>query len=59
MQIGDNVVIEGTDTLWDGKSGTLESIDERRGRCVVLVDFVPGEDKLVRQDFDLQNVKSI
>jgi len=59
MGVGNAVVIVNTDSIWDGKEGTLQSIDERNGTCVVYVNFEPGEDKYVLQEFAIDNVQSI
>lgn len=58
MDVGDSVTIFGTDSIWDGKSGVVESIDDVTNRCTIMVDFVPNENKFVRQDFDIDNVKT-
>ncbi len=56
MEIGSRVRISGTNSIWDGKEGTLEDIDEEGGTCTVFVDFKPEEGKRVRQDFSLSAI---
>lgn len=54
MNIGQKVKIKGTNSVWDGKEGILEEVNE--DTCTVFVDFIPGEHKRVRQDFNIDNV---
>ena len=50
------VTITGTDTIWDGKTGVVEEINEEKQIETVLVDFKEG--KKVRQNFDLSNISA-
>lgn len=52
----DIITIEGTGTIWDGKTGVVEEIDEEKQIATVLVDFKEG--KKVRQNFDLSNISA-
>ena len=54
MNIGDRVVIKNFNDLWNGKEGILENISN--DEYVVLVDFIPGENKKVRQNFKQEYV---
>ena len=54
MNIGQKVKIKGTNSVWDGKEGILEDVNE--DTCTVFVDFIPGEHKRVRQDFNIDNI---
>lgn len=54
MDIGQKVKIKGTNSVWDGKEGILEDVNE--DTCTVFVDFIPGEHKRVRQDFSIDNI---
>ena len=58
MNVGETVRIKNTNSVFDNKIGLLEWIDEEGGTCTVFVDFVPGQDKRVRQDFSLENIES-
>lgn len=55
MKIYDEVEIVGTNDVWEGMTGTLEYIDG--DFATVLVDF--KDDKQVRQDFSINNLKEI
>lgn len=57
MKVGETVKIKNTNSVFDEKKGLVEWIDEEGGTCTVFVDFVPGQDKKVRQDFALDNVE--
>ena len=57
MQIGYTVKIKNTNSVFDGKTGLVEDIDEEEGYCTVFVDFIPEEGKKVRQDFKLDTVE--
>ena len=57
MNKGDKIEIFGTDSIWDGKNGVIEDVNESLGECTVLVDFIPEENKKVRQDFRIDNVR--
>ena len=54
MEIGERVRIEGTGTAFDEKEGILETLDD--DTCVVYVDFIPDENKKIRQNFALNNI---
>lgn len=54
MNIGQKVKIKGTNSVWDGKEGILEQVDE--DTCTVFVDFIPEQHKRVRQDFNIDNL---
>ena len=57
MEKGQRVKIVNTNSVWDDKEGVLEDINE--DRCTVFVDFIPEENKRVRQNFDLENVEPL
>lgn len=57
MNIGDRVKIIGTDTIWDGKEGVLESIED--DEAIVFVDFIPEENKKVRNNFKIENIQEL
>ena len=59
MNQGDKVVVFGTDSIWDDKTGIVEEVNESLGECTVLVDFIPEENKKVRQDFRIDNVRRL
>jgi hypothetical protein len=48
---GQRVSISNTGTFWDGKEGTIESLEG--DSCTILVDW---GDKVVRQDFNLSEI---
>ena len=54
MEIGQKVKIQGTNSIWDDKEGILEEINGNI--CTVYVDFIPEEDKKVRQEFNIENI---
>lgn len=56
MEIGQRVKITGTNSVWDGKEGIIEELDDNYGTCTVFVDFKPEEGKKVRQDFSIDNI---
>ena len=56
MEVGKRVTISGTNSIWDGKEGTVEAINEEDGTCTVFVDFKPQEGKKVRQNFSLSAI---
>jgi len=53
----DRVRIVNTDTIWDGKEGVVEDINDNN--VTVYVDFIPEEDKKVRQLFNVENLEKI
>ena len=57
MEKGQRVKIVNTNSFWDNKEGVLEDIQD--DRCTVFVDFIPEENKKVRQDFNLENVQEL
>jgi len=57
MEKGQRVKIVNTNSIWDDKEGVLEDIEEER--CTVFVDFIPEQNKKVRQYFKLENVEPI
>ena len=61
MDIGNRVIIKGTDTVFDGKEGVLEEImqDGDNTKCTVFVDFIPEEGKKVRQNFEINNIEQL
>lgn len=61
MDIGNRVIIKGTNTVFDGKEGVLEEImqDDDNTKCTVFVDFIPEEGKKVRQNFEINNIEQI
>lgn len=58
MQVGDIIKIKGTNTFWDDKQGKVEAIDNERNVATILVDFIPEENKRIRQDFSLNALSS-
>ena len=56
MNIGDKVKINMPNTVWDGKEGVLESVNDNT--CTVFVDFIPEQGKKVRQDFNIDNLRN-
>ena len=56
MKIGDRIRIEGTNSIFDNKEGVIEEIFEDYNTCTIFVDFVPDENKKLRQNFSLENV---
>lgn len=61
MEIGNRVIIKGTNTVFDGKEGVLEEImqDDDNTKCTVFVDFIPEEGKKVRQNFEINNIEQL
>lgn len=61
MKLGTRVRIEGTNSIFDGKEGILEeqSGDNDDAMCVVFVDFIPDENKRIRQNFALKNILQV
>ena len=60
MQVGDVIRIDMPENgIWDDKRGKIEAIDDEKGIATVLVNFIPSENKNVRQDFNLKNLASI
>ncbi len=57
MEVGKKITINNTNSIWDGKQGTVEEINEDRGTCTIFVDFNPEEGKKVRQEFDLNTIE--
>ena len=57
MKKGQRVKIINTNSIWDDKEGVLEEINGEK--CTVFVDFIPEQNKRVRQDFNLENVESL
>ena len=56
MNIGQKVIIRNTNSVWDGKEGIVEDINE--DMATVFVNFIPEQQKRVRQDFYLDNLES-
>ena len=55
MQKGQKVIIRNTNSVWDGKEGIVEEISE--DKATVFVNFIPEQQKRVRQDFNLENLE--
>ena len=53
----DRVRIINTNDVWEGKEGVVEDINE--DIITVYVDFIPEENKKVRQDFKSDNLEKI
>lgn len=53
----DRVRIVNTNTIWDGKEGVVEDINDNN--VTVYVDFIPEENKKVRQLFNVENLEKI
>lgn len=53
----DRVRIVNTNTIWDGKEGVVEDINDNS--VTVYVDFIPEENKKVRQLFNVENLEKI
>lgn len=53
----DRVKIINTNSIWDGKEGVVEDINDNV--VTVMVDFIPEENKRVRQDFNVENLERI
>ena len=57
MRVGDLVDINMPENdIWNGKRGRIEAIDDEKEVATVLVNFIPSENKNVRQDFKLNNL---
>ena len=57
MNYFDRVRIINTNSIWDDKEGVVEDIN---GDIItVMVDFIPEENKKVRQDFNIVNLEKI
>jgi len=54
MQKGQKVIIKNTNSVWDGKEGIVEDINE--DVATVFVNFIPEQQKRVRQDFSIDNL---
>lgn len=55
MNYFDRVRIINTNSIWDDKEGVVEDIN---GDIItVMVDFIPEENKKVRQDFNIVNLE--
>ena len=55
MNKGQKVIIRNTNSVWDGKEGIVEEINE--DSATVFVNFIPEQQKRVRQDFKLENLE--
>ena len=55
MQKGQKVIIRNTNSIWDGKEGIVEEIND--DKATVFVNFIPKQQKRVRQDFYLENLE--
>lgn len=55
MQKGQKVIIKNTNSVWDGKEGIVEEINDES--ATVFVNFIPEQQKRVRQDFKLENLE--
>lgn len=55
MTKGQKVIIKNTNSIWDGKEGIVEEINDNT--CTVFVNFIPSEHKRVRQDFSIDNLE--
>ena len=53
----DRVRIVNTNDIWEGKEGVVEDIDGEN--ILVYVDFIPEENKRVKQYFNSQNLEKI
>jgi len=56
MTKGQKVIIKNTNSIWDGKEGIVEEVNDNT--CTVFVNFIPSERKRVRQDFSIDNLES-
>lgn len=61
MEVGDKVIISGTNSVFDHKEGVILEIIEgdQDTTCLVSVDFIPEEGKKVIQNFNIENIKLI
>ena len=57
MEVNERVKITNTDSIWDDKEGTIESIDG--DTVTVYVEFNKEENKFVRQIFNINNLKRL
>ncbi len=57
MNYFDRVKIVNTNSIWDGKEGVVEDINDNI--ATVMVDFIPEENKKVRQEFNIENLESL
>ena len=57
MNVGDRVVIKNTDSIWDDKEGIVENIVD--DEYIVFVDFIPDQNKKIRQNFNKNNIFSL
>ena len=55
MNIGDEVEIIDTNDIWEGKTGTIENINN--DIVTVYVNFNVEENKRIRQDFNINNLR--
>ena len=53
----DRVRIVNTNSIWDNKEGVVEDIND--DVATVYVNFIPEENKKVRQDFKLDNLERL
>ena len=53
----DRVKIVNTNSIWDNKEGVVEDING--DIATVYVEFIPEEDKKVRQDFNVENLERL
>lgn len=56
MEINSKVIINNTNSVWDGKDGILKEIIEDQQIGVVYVNFIPEENKKIIQNFPLENI---
>ena len=60
MKVGDLVDINMPENAtWDGKRGRIEDIDEEKNIALVNVNFIPEENKNVKQNFSLKNLRPL
>ena len=57
MNYFDRVKIVNTNSIWDGKEGVVEDINDNI--VTVMVEFIPEENKKVRQEFNIENLESL
>lgn len=55
MEVGQRVKISGTNSIWDGKEGVVESIDG--DDTLVKVDFDKENNRFVKQNFSITNLE--
>lgn len=57
MNYFDRVKIVNTNSIWDGKEGVVEDINDNI--VTVMVEFIPEENKKVRQEFNIENLETL